>query len=197
MDLLQNLLGGGAQRDEYQEFVNRYERGAPYDGIRGDEALQRYHQIAPQLPPEEYELSAQEAFARMSPQERQQFAQLLSQQARQQGMRFQDLDGDGVDDRMQQDPRYLAQTMGRMQRQQPGFLEQLLGGAAGGGMGGGVGGAIGSMMGGGGAQRGGAQQGGNMLDNPLAKAALAGIAAMAAQRMMGGGGNRGGGGFRM
>lgn len=183
MDLLQNLLGGsGREREEYQDFVNRYDRGAPYDGIRGDEALQRYNQIAPQLPPEEYELSAEEAFARMSPRERQQFAQLLSQQARQQGVRFQDLDGDGVDDRMQQDPRYLAQTMSRMQQQRPGFLEQLLGGA----MGGGMGSAMGSGM-----QRGGAQQG-NLLDNPLAKAALGGIAAMALQRMMNNRGNTGG-----
>lgn len=176
MDLLQNLLGGGQQRDQAQDFVNRYERGAPYDGIGGDEAYQQYQRVAPQLSQQDYELSAEEAFARMDPRERQQFAQMLSQQARQQGMHFQDLDGDGVDDRMQQDPRYLAQAMGRVQQQQPGFLQQLMGGG-------------GNRGGGGGA--------GELINNPLAKAALGGIAAMALRRMMqggmGGGGNRGGG----
>ncbi len=56
----------------------------------------------------------------------------------------------------------LAQVTSRMEQQQPGILGQLLGG---GGAGGGA---------------------GNMLDNPLAKAALAGVAAMAVKRMMGG-----------
>jgi hypothetical protein len=178
MDLLNSLMGGGRERDQAQDFVNRYDNGAPYDGISGDEAYQQYNRVAPHLSQQDYEMSAEEAFSRMAPRERQQFAQMLSQQARQQGTRFQDLDGDGVDDRMQQDPRYLAQAMGRMQQQQPGLLQQLMGGG---------GGAMGGAMGGGGA--------GNLLANPLAKAALGGIAAMAMRRMMsgGGGGQRGGG----
>jgi len=186
MDLLNSLMGGGG-RDQAQDFVNRYERGAPYDGIGNDEAYQQYQRVAPHLSQRDYELSAEEAFSRMDPRERQQFAQMLSQQARQQGMRFQDLDGDGVDDRMQQDPRYLAQAMGRMQQQQPGLLQQLMGGG---------GGAMGGARGGG---------AGDLLQNPLAKAALGGIAAMAMRRMMQGGmqggGNRGpfggGGGISM
>jgi hypothetical protein len=174
MDLLNSLMGGGG-RDQAQDFVNRYDRGAPHDGIDGHEAFQQYQRVAPHLSQQDYEMSAEEAFSRMDPRERQQFAQMLSQQARQQGTRIQDLDGDGVDDRMQQDPRYLAQTMGRMQQQQPGLLQQLMGGG---------GGAMGGAMGGG---------AGNMLQNPLAKAALGGIAAMAMRRMMSGGGNQGGG----
>lgn len=188
MDLLNNLMGGGRDRDQAQDFVNRYDRGNPYDGIDGDEAFQQYQRVAPHLSQRDYELSAEEAFSRMQPQERQQFAQMLSQQARQQGVRFQDLDGDGVDDRMQQDPRYLAQAMGRMQQQQPNMLQQLMGGG---------GAARGNAMGG-------AQGAGNLLQNPLAKAALGGIAAMALRRMMsgqggGGGGNpfSGGGGISM
>ena len=174
MDLLNSLMGGGG-REQAQDFVSRYDRGAPYDGFSGDEAYQQYQRVAPHLSQQDYELSAEEAFSRMDPRERQQFAQMLSQQARQQGVRFQDLDGDGIDDRMQQDPRYLAQAMGRMQQQQPGLLQQLMGG-------------------GGGAMGGGA---GNMLQNPLAKAALGGIAAMALRRMMNqqGGGSGGGNPF--
>jgi hypothetical protein len=48
-----------------------------------------------------------------------------------------------------------------MEQQQPGILGQLLGGGGGGGA-------------------------GSMLDNPLAKAALAGVAAIAVKKMMSG-----------
>jgi hypothetical protein len=60
----------------------------------------------------------------------------------------------------------LAQLLGGL-HQQPGLLGQLLGGGAGGLLGGGGGGGTGGMLG-----------------NQLAKAALAGIAAMAAKRML-------------
>jgi hypothetical protein len=173
MDLLQNLLGGGQGRQDFQDFMNRYDRGAPYDGISEQEAMQRYRQVAPQLPPDAYQQSAQEAFAQLTPQQRRQFGQFLRQQTRQQNLNFPDLDGDGVDDRFQ-DPNFLAQVTGRMQQQQPGLLEQLLGGAMGG---------MGTQMGTGRHSQG----SGSMLENPIAKAALAGIAAMAMKRMMGGG----------
>ena len=171
---LQSLLGGqgGAsgqdrqeqqeQRRDYQDFVGRYEQGAPWEGISDREASQRYDQVASRLSPQEYQESAKEAFARLSPQQRQQFGQYLQQQARQQGVDVPDLNRDGIDDRLQ-DPAYLAQVTGRLQQQQPGLVGQLLG--AGGGAGGGV---------------------GQVLANPLAKAALAGIAAMAVKRMMNG-----------
>jgi hypothetical protein len=156
MDMLGQLLGGGQQRQQYQDFVNRYDQGAPWDGISDQEAYSRYQQVAPQLPPDMYQQSAQEAFSRMTPQQRMQLGQHLRQQARQQNMSFPDMDQDGVDDRFQ-DPQYLAQVTGRMQQQQPGLLGQVLGGG-----------------------------GGGMLESPIAKAALAGIAAMAVKNMMGG-----------
>ncbi len=171
MDLLQNLLGGGQQRQEFQDFANRYDQGPPYQGFSGQEAYQRYQQIAPQLPPDVYEDAARESFSRMSPQERQQFGQYLRQNAQQQGVNFPDFNQDGIDDRMQ-DPNYLAQMTGRMHQQQPGLLGQLLGGGQQQSLGGGA---------------------GDLLSNPLAKAALGGIAAMAVKRMMSGGfGSQGG-----
>ncbi len=185
MDLLQNILGGGQQRQQYQDFVNRYEQGAPYDGISDDEALNSYQQVAPHLSPQMYQESAQEAFSRMSPQERMQLGQYFQQQAGQAGYSFPDANQDGVDDRYQ-DPSFLAQRFGQVQQQQPNLVSQLLGGALGGGMGGGMGsmmggGGLGGLMGGGG---GGGM--GGMLNNPIAKAALAGIAASAVRKMMSG-----------
>ena len=158
MDMLGQLLGGGQRRQECQDFVNRYDTGAPWDGISDQEAQSRYQQVAPQLSPEMYQQSAQEAFSRLTPQQRMQFGQHLQQQTRQQNRSVPDLNGDGVDDRFQ-DSAYLAQATGQLNQQQPGILGDLLGGGGGG-------------------------QG--MLQSPIAKAALAGIAAMAVKKMMSG-----------
>ncbi len=160
LDFLQNLLGGGQQRQDYQDFVNRYDQGPPHEGYSNQEVLDRYNQVAPQLPPDMYQQSAEEAFARMAPQERQEFARHIQQRSRQQGVNFPDFNQDGIDDRYQ-DPRMLAQVTSRMEQQQPGILGQLLGGGGGGGA-------------------------SSMLDNPLAKAALAGVAAIAVKKMMSG-----------
>jgi hypothetical protein len=164
MNFLENILGGGRESDDYRDFVNRYEQGSPHEGYSDEEVYNRYQQVSRQMPPDLYQESAQEAFSRMSPQERMQFGQYLRQQTRQQNYDFPDLDQDGQDDRFQ-DPNYLAQATGRIHQQQPDMLGQLMGGAAG-------------LMGGG---------GGNAFSNPLAKAAMAGIAAMAVKKMMGGG----------
>ena len=155
MDVLQNILGGNAQkRSQYEDFIGRYETGAPYDGIRDDEAVERYQEIAPQLSDDDYQESAEAAFSRLSPEERREFAMYMRDRARQRGIT--DFDGDGIDDRMQ-DPRELARRTRQVRQRDPNVLEQLMGK-------GGTGGA---------------------LDNPLAKAAFAGIAAMAASRLMG------------
>ena len=139
MGLFERLLGGQPggpppqqRRQEYQDFVSRYEQGPPWAGISDQEAAGRYQQVAPHLPPEEYRRSAEEAFARLSPQERLQLGQYLRQRARQQGVDVPDLNRDGIDDRLQ-DPAYLAQAAGRLHQQQPGLLGQLLGGGGGGG----------------------------------------------------------------
>lgn len=162
MDLLSGLLGG-QQKQEYSDFANRYEQGAPWDGFSDDEALNRYSQVAPQLPPDVYQRSAQESFSRLSPDQRRQLGQHIQQRAPQFGVNFPDRDMDGRDDRLE-DPGYLAQMTGQIHQQQPGLLGQILGGGAGG-----TGG------------------GGGMLQSPIGKAALGGIAAMAFKNMMGGG----------
>ena len=157
MDMLAQILGGGQRRQEYQDFVNRYDQGAPWDGISDREAYDRYQQVAPQLPPDVYQQSAQEAFSRLTPQQRMQLGRYLQQQTRQQNLNVPDRNRDGIDDRLQ-DPAYLAQATGQLQRQQPGILGDLLGGGG----------------------------GQSVLQSPIAKAALAGIAAMAVKNMMSG-----------
>lgn len=171
MNFLERILGGGQESEQdYRDFVNRYEQGSPYKGYSDDEVASRYQQVSRQLPHDIYQESAHEAFNRMSPQERMQFGRYLQQQTRQQNYSFPDLDGDGQDDRFQ-DPGYLARATGQIHQQQPDLLGQILGGAAG-------------MVGG--------NPQGNVFGNPLAKGAMAGIAAMAVKKLMErGGSNRG------
>ena len=161
-NILEQLMGGGQKRQEYDEFVARYEQGEPWEGIDDDEAVNRYEEVSGGLSDEDYELSAREAFERLSPDQRRELAQMLRQQGRQQNVDLGDYDGD--DDGRFEDPREIARMTRHVRRQQPNGLAGLLGGRGGAGGGGGMGGL------------------GAMLGNPVAKAALAGVAAMAAKR---------------
>jgi hypothetical protein len=159
MGLLDELLGGGQRQAEYKDFANRYQQGSPYDSIGDAETLERYHDLAPELSDDDFRQSARESFSQLSPQERADFSRWLRERSRQQGLQVPDYDlnDDGIDDRAQQDPSVLADMTTRMRTQQPNILEQLLG-------------------------KGGT---GGTFDNPIAKIALAGITAFAAQKIMG------------
>ena len=132
MGLLDNLLAGGQQRQDYDDFVNRYDQGAPWEGISDDEAVSRHEEVASQLSPEEYEASAREAFSRLSPDERQEVGRELRQRARGQNLGVRELEEEEGDDRFQ-DAGMLAQVTSRLHGVQPGILGQLLGGGGGGG----------------------------------------------------------------
>ena len=159
MGLLDELLGGGQRQTEYKDFTNRYQQGSPYDQIGDDETLQRYKELAPELSDDDFRQSAQESFSQLSPTERADFSRWLRERSRQQGIQVPDYDlnDDGIDDRAQQDPGVLADMTTRMRTDQPNILEQLLGKSGTGGT----------------------------FNNPLAKIALAGITAFAAQKIMG------------
>ena len=170
VDFLKDLMSEGQRRREYQDFAQRYDRGAPHDRISDGEATNRYREVARNMPEEEYRLSAREAFERMSPEERKEFGRLLKEHAHGRGHGdFVDRNHDGQDDRFE-DPDYLAGMTSRMHQQQPDAMTQLISGMLGGGAGGGSGMSTGGP--------------GGMLSSPVAKAAAAGIAAMAAKRIM-------------
>jgi hypothetical protein len=159
-----------ASRRDYQDFVERFRQGPR--AVSEEEAASRYEQVAPNLPPDVYQRSAQEVFAQLTPEQRMQLGQALVQSARQQGQSFPDVNEDGVDDRLQ-DPDYLAQTATRVQEKQPGLLSQLLGGgrpAPSGGV------PAGSVPSGGGM--------GGMLGSPMAKGILGGIAGAGLMNML-------------
>jgi hypothetical protein len=176
--VVDQLLGGlfGGQDDDDDEgrrrratdFVDRYERGAPYDGINDDEVIQNYRATAGRLSPQEYEEATAESLGRLSREERRELRRRLRQQQR--GGQFNDDDDD--------DPRTMARELSQYRQQgSDDPLGGLLGGL--GGMLGGGGGSQGSSQGGGGAI-------GETLGGPLGKALMGGVAAFAMKKMMGG-----------
>src|SRR5919112_4148638 len=90
--VVDQLLGGlfGGQDDDDDEgrrrratdFVERYERGAPYDGIDDDEVIQNYRATAGRLSPQEYEEAAAESLGRLSREERRELRRRMRQQQR-------------------------------------------------------------------------------------------------------------------
>jgi hypothetical protein len=162
MDILNDLLGGN-RRQEYENFAERYDHGAPWDDIDDNEAVERYRQVSPNLSEQDYRQSAQEAFSRLTPQQRSEFGRWLQHQAQQRGTPL-DFGGDQRYD----DPGVLAGASTRLHQQQPGLLDGLLGGAMGNR---GAGAPAGS--------------GGDLLSSPIAKAVLAGIAATAVSKVIG------------
>src|SRR5947209_8579424 len=122
MEALGHVLGGAQQQSDYTDFVNRYNNGAPSEGYGHDEVQQRYNRIAPQLPPQDYQQAATAAFERMSPQEREQFAQYVQQRAQQQNVGLGSAFGDV---KQYQDPGMLARATGQLQQQRPDLLGGL------------------------------------------------------------------------
>src|SRR5215210_6396647 len=174
---------GGPKQQDHQDYLNRFRQGP--QAVTDAEAAARYERVAPQLPPDVYRQSAQDVFAQLTPEQRMQLGQQLIQSARQGGQDFPDVNGDGIDDRLQ-DPDFLAQKATQVHQQQPGLLGGLLGSGAGGALGGGAGRAPGAGTAGGGV--------GGMLGSPMAKGILGGIAGAGLMRMLGGGGHHYGGG---
>lgn len=173
---LMDLLGDDNSRNDFRDFSDRFERGAPWDGFDDREAFERHERVASHLDDDEYERHARSVVERLSPDERRALGRELAQRGRSRGMDFDDRD-DRYDD-----PGQLSGMVGRVRRQSPGGLGDLLGGGGGGGglggmLGGGGGGGLGGMMSGG---------GGGDMGGALGKVLMGGIAAMAARQVLGG-----------
>ena len=106
--------------------------GAP---ISADEqAVARYRYMLQTAPPEQVEQAHAEAFARLSPQQRQLALQQLAHHV-----------PENERGQLSDDPQSLARAATRAEVRQPGFMQNAFGGGMGGGMMGGMGG---GMMGG-------------------------------------------------
>ena len=161
MGFLDELLGSGQLQSQFKDFVNRYEQGHPSEGYSDQEVVDRYRDVAHAVPPDQYAQAAQEALARLSPEERAAFVKLLQERAQAKGVTLPSQVGS--------DPRDLGRVVTDL-HQTPGRLRDIL-------------------LGGGGppAQSTQAPESnplGGMLASPIARAALAGITAMVVKRVM-------------
>ena len=164
MGFLDDLLGAATRRQEYGDFVKRYEQGHPSEGYSDQEVLDRYREVSHAVPPDQYAQAAQEALARLSPEERAGFAKMLQERAQARGV--------SVPSSVPSDPRDLSQIL-RDLHQTPGRLTDLLGGRTG------------APSQPSSSQPPSAESSvAGMLNSPIAKAALAGIAAMVVRRAM-------------
>src|SRR5215208_913101 len=144
--MLKGLFGGDDdddRRPQARDFVSRYEQGAIDEGYSEEEAYENFQRVSQNADPETMQRAAEQAFARMDPRQRAEFAQMLQQrmggQAGNQSSGYSD------------DPRQLAGMVSQVQRESPGGLASLFGGGSngGGGGGGGIGDVVGGLLGGG------------------------------------------------
>ena len=158
MGLLDELLGGGQRQKEYKDFVTRYEQGHPSEGYSDQEVLKRYGEVSHAVPPDQYAEAAQEALGKLSPEERAAFVKMLQERAAARGVT--------LSREVQPEPKELGQILTNL-HQKPGQLRDMLGDVQ---------------------SRGQAPESspiGAILASPMAKAVLAGIAAMVVRRVMG------------
>jgi hypothetical protein len=159
MGILDELLGGGQRQKEYKDFVNRYEQGSPSEGYSDQEVLKRYGEVSHAVPPDQYAKAAQEALGKLSPEDRAAFVKMLQERAAALGVT--------LSPKVAPEPKELGQVLTDL-HQKPGQLRDMLGG--------------------GDAQP--QEQAPasspitDMLASPMAKAVLAGIAAMVVKRVM-------------
>ena len=162
MNLLEMLMGNSQTQQGFKDFLNRFEEGSPWEGYSDREVLDRYGEVAHKVSPSDYQQAARDAFGHLSQSDREEFGQLLAGQARSKGFELPGL-APGQDQGFG-DLDWLTNITGQL-HQQPGLLRDLLGGLTGNKESGSSGG---------------------IFSSPLAKAALAGIAAMLVKRVLGG-----------
>jgi len=160
MGILDDLLGNEQLQKQYKDFIKRYEQGAPSEGYSDQEVLKRYGEVSHAVPPDQYAQAAQEALSKLSPEDRAEFLKMLQERAAARGVM--------LPGKVASDPKDLGKVLTDL-HEKPGQLRDMLGG--------------GDVQ-----PRGQAPESspiGDMLASPMAKAVLAGIAAMVVKRMTG------------
>ena len=159
MGILDELLTGGQRQTDYKDFVNRYEQGAPSEGYSDQEVLTRYGEVSHAVSQDQYAQAAQEALSKLSPEERAAFVKMLQDRAAARGVT--------LPRQMAPEPKELGDVLTDLHAK-PGQLRDMLGGDATQPQ----------------AQAPGSSPITEILKSPMAKAVLAGIAAMAVKRVM-------------
>jgi hypothetical protein len=140
MGILSKIFGTDEAPEHGQAGQGRGQAGVPAGGRSEDEqALARYRYMLRTAPPETIEQAHEEAFARLTPEQRRMLLQQLSAEAPEAERAAAAQGGDS--------PQSLARMATRAEVRQPGTLERTFGGLGGGGLGLGGGGlGLGGLM---------------------------------------------------
>jgi hypothetical protein len=157
MGILDDLLAGGLRQKEYKDFVDRYEEGDPSQGYTDQEVLKRYGEVSHAVQPDQYARAAQEALSKLSPEDRAAFVKMLQERAAARGVM--------LPAPVAPEPKELGQVLTDLHKK-PGQLRDMLGAPA-------------QPQG-----QTGSNPIGDILSSPMAKAVLAGIAAMVVKNVM-------------
>jgi hypothetical protein len=159
MGILDELLAGGQSQKDYKDFVDRYEQGHPSQGYSDQEVLKRYGEVSHAVQPDQYARAAQEALSALSPEERAAFVKMLQERAAARGVT--------LPGKVAPEPKELGQVLTDLHKK-PGQLRDVLGAPT-------------QPQ----QQASGSSPITDILTSPMAKAVLAGIAAMVVKNVMG------------
>src|ERR1044072_1079163 len=101
MGILDDLLGNEQLQKQYKDFIKRYEQGDPSEGYSDQEVLKRYGEVSHAVPSDQYAQAAQEALAKLSPEERAAFVRMLQERA--------ELRGVTLSQKIQPEPKEMGQ----------------------------------------------------------------------------------------
>ena len=204
---LKGLFGGGESNDDTSaahDFVQRVTTGDPSQGYTNEEAQAAASHVLQHAPPDVVNRAMEKSMSNLSEDQRGQFAQMLQQRSAQ-GRPTDAGVSSGSGPTIQHSSG--SSDSGGSEGGLGGMLGGLLGGSGGGGnsggllggsggsnSGGGLGGMLGGLLGGGAqsqSQSGTVQQGGggnvlsDVMNNPIGKVAMAGMAAYAMKEILG------------
>jgi hypothetical protein len=109
----------------YQEFIDRYEKGAPWAGYTDLEVQGRYQALIPLLSPDQFVWAAEQSLERFSPQNRILFGQYIQPQALEVGLRLSEIEeADGAANL--RDSATLARILADLQQRRPDMPANLL-----------------------------------------------------------------------
>ncbi len=124
MGFFDKLFGRRREPEYRQQDWGRRDYNAPRGSLSDEQAIERYRYMLRTAPPETIEQAHEEAFSKLTPEQRRLALQQLSQTVPPGERAYED------------DPRSLARMATRAEMRQPGTMERTFGGMGGVGMGG-------------------------------------------------------------
>jgi hypothetical protein len=118
-----DVIGDVARSGQLQDFAKRFDQGQREDNFNEEEAYDRFEEVSRDADREEFDQSARDSLARLSPDERREFEREVRERAGKQGVDLHNAPEDSS-------PEGLAGLLGSLQEQAPGLLGSLFGGSS-------------------------------------------------------------------